>query len=104
MWRCRMSETTSDNGAEGVSPYGHPRSDDVIRRIRIPHLRQMKERGERWPMLTAYDQYSAAIFDEVGIPVLLVGDSAANNVYAYDTTLPVTVEELLPLVRAVTRS
>jgi 3-methyl-2-oxobutanoate hydroxymethyltransferase len=64
----------------------------------------MKERGERWPMLTAYEQYAAAVFDEVGIPVLLVGDSAANNVYGYDSTLPVTVDELLPLVRAVTRS
>jgi 3-methyl-2-oxobutanoate hydroxymethyltransferase len=64
----------------------------------------MKERGERWAMLTAYEQYAAAVFDEVGIPVLLVGDSAANNVYGYDTTLPVTVDELLPLVRAVTRS
>ena len=95
-----MSETP----AEGVSPYGSPRSDEVIRRIRIPHLQAKKDRGERWPMLTAYDQYAAAVFDEIGIPVLLVGDSAANNVYAYDTTLPVTVEELLPLVRAVTRS
>jgi 3-methyl-2-oxobutanoate hydroxymethyltransferase len=64
----------------------------------------MKERGERWAMLTAYEQYAAAVFDEIGIPVLLVGDSAANNVYGYDSTLPVTVDELLPLVRAVTRS
>jgi 3-methyl-2-oxobutanoate hydroxymethyltransferase len=48
--------------------------------------------------------HSASIFDEVGIPVLLVGDSAANNVFGFDTTLPVTVEELLPLVRAVVRS
>jgi 3-methyl-2-oxobutanoate hydroxymethyltransferase len=72
--------------------------------VRIHHLRAMKERGERWAMLTAYEQYAAAVFDEVGIPVLLVGDSAANNVYGYDTTLPVTVDELLPLVRAVTRS
>jgi 3-methyl-2-oxobutanoate hydroxymethyltransferase len=55
-------------------------------------------------MLTAYEQYAAAVFDEVGIPVLLVGDSAANNVFGYDTTLPVTVDELIPLVRAVTRS
>jgi 3-methyl-2-oxobutanoate hydroxymethyltransferase len=74
------------------------------RRITIRDLQSAKDRGERWPMLTAYDQYAAAVFDEIGIPVLLVGDSAANNVYAYDTTLPVTVEELLPLVRAVTRS
>jgi 3-methyl-2-oxobutanoate hydroxymethyltransferase len=90
--------------AEGLSPYGSPRSGEVPRRVRIHHLQEMKERGERWAMLTAYDQYAAAVFDEVGIPVLLVGDSAANNVYGYDTTLPVTVEELLPLVRAVARS
>lgn len=94
----------TETAGEGVSPYGSPRSDEVIRRIRIPHLQARKERGEKWAMLTAYDQYAAAVFDEVGIPVLLVGDSAANNVYAYDTTLPVTVDELLPLVRAVTRS
>lgn len=72
-----------------------------IRRTRIHHLREMKERGERWPMLTAYDMYSAEIFDEAGIPVLLVGDSAANNVYGRDNTLPVTVDELMPLVKAV---
>jgi 3-methyl-2-oxobutanoate hydroxymethyltransferase len=90
--------------AEGLSPYGSPRSDEMLRRIRIHHLQAMKDRGERWAMLTAYEQYAAAVFDEVGIPVLLVGDSAANNVYGYDTTLPVTVDELLPLVRAVTRS
>ncbi len=72
-------------------------------RTRIHHLAQAKERGERFAMLTAYDQYTARIFDEAGIEVLLVGDSAANNVYGYDTTLPVTVDELLPLVRAVTR-
>jgi 3-methyl-2-oxobutanoate hydroxymethyltransferase len=64
----------------------------------------MKERGEKWAMLTAYDMHSAAIFDEVGIPALLVGDSAANNVFGFDTTLPVTVDELMPLVRAVVRS
>lgn len=55
-------------------------------------------------MLTAYDTYAAEIFDEAGIPVLLVGDSAANNVYGYDSTLPITVDELLPLVRAVVRA
>jgi 3-methyl-2-oxobutanoate hydroxymethyltransferase len=63
----------------------------------------MKERGERFAMLTSYDQLTAQIFDEAGIPVLLVGDSAANNVLGYETTLPVTVDELLPLVRAVSR-
>src|SRR6476661_7757582 len=74
------------------------------RRVRIPHLREMKERGEKWAMLTAYDMYAAATFDEAGIPVLLVGDSASNNVYGNETSLPVTVDELIPLVRAVTRS
>jgi 3-methyl-2-oxobutanoate hydroxymethyltransferase len=74
------------------------------KRIRIPALHAMKERGERWPMLTAYDTYAAEIFDEAGIPVLLVGDSAGNNVYGYENTLPVTVDELLPLVKAVVRS
>jgi 3-methyl-2-oxobutanoate hydroxymethyltransferase len=64
----------------------------------------MKQRGEKWAMLTAYDQYAAQIFDEAGIPVLLVGDSASNNVFGNETSLPVTVDELLPLVRAVTRS
>jgi 3-methyl-2-oxobutanoate hydroxymethyltransferase len=55
-------------------------------------------------MLTSYDQYTAGIFDTAGIPVLLVGDSAANNVFGYETTIPVTVEDLLPLVRAVVRA
>jgi len=82
------------------SPY---RSVERPKRIRIPHLHALKERGERWAMLTAYDAYTAEIFDEAGIPVLLVGDSAANNVYGYENTLPVTVEELLPLVKAVSR-
>jgi 3-methyl-2-oxobutanoate hydroxymethyltransferase len=54
-------------------------------------------------MLTAYDYSTARVFDEAGIPVLLVGDSAANVIYGYDTTLPVTVDELLPLVRGVVR-
>jgi 3-methyl-2-oxobutanoate hydroxymethyltransferase len=99
-------KTVSESSAEVTPPYrsgpataasGRPR------RTRIHHLRELKERGERWPMLTAYDMYSAEIFDEAGIPVLLVGDSAANNVYGYGNTLPVTVDELLPLVKAVVR-
>ncbi|MGZ0146992.1 3-methyl-2-oxobutanoate hydroxymethyltransferase [Kribbella sp. WER1] len=65
------------------------------------HLRDFKSRGEKWAMLTAYDQYTAEIFDQAGIPVLLVGDSAANNVFGYSSTLPVTVDELIPLARAV---
>ena len=74
------------------------------KRVRTVTLHYMKQRGERWAMLTAYDQYTAQVFDEAGIPVLLVGDSAANNVYGYDSSLPVTVDELIPLARAVTSS
>jgi len=54
-------------------------------------------------MITAYDALTARVFDEAGIPVILVGDSAAMVVYGYDSTIPVTVDELLPLVRGVTR-
>jgi len=97
----------SESG-ETTAPYGEgpaaATQGKPIRRIRTHHLREMKERGERWAMLTAYEQYAAQTFDEAGIPVLLVGDSASNNVYGNDTSLPVTVDELLPLVRAVTRS
>jgi len=74
------------------------------RRIRIPDFATAKRNHQRWAMLTSYDQYTAALFDEAGVWSLLVGDSAANNVYGYDSTLPVTVDELLPLVRAVVRS
>jgi 3-methyl-2-oxobutanoate hydroxymethyltransferase len=80
------------------SPY---RTAERPKRVRIPHLHALKQRGERWAMLTAYDAYTAEIFDEAGIPVLLVGDSAANNVYGYESTLRITVDELIPLTRAV---
>jgi 3-methyl-2-oxobutanoate hydroxymethyltransferase len=86
--------------AEVSSLYGGP----PTRRVRTRDLLSAKERGERWAMLTSYDQYTAGIFDAAGIPVLLVGDSAANNVYGYETTVPITIEELLPLVRAVVRA
>lgn len=73
-------------------------------RVRIHHLQQAKERGEKWAMLTAYDTYSAAIFEEAGIPVMLVGDSAGNVVLGHSSTVPVTVEDMLLLTKAVTRS
>lgn len=75
-----------------------------IKRIRTHHLQAMKQRGERWAMLTAYEQYAAQTFDEAGVEVLLVGDSASNNVFGNETSLPVTVDELIPLTRAVSRS
>ena len=73
-------------------------------RVRIHHLQQAKARGEKWAMLTAYDTYSAAIFEEAGIPVMLVGDSAANVVLGHSSTVPVTVDDMLLMVKAVTRS
>jgi 3-methyl-2-oxobutanoate hydroxymethyltransferase len=74
------------------------------RRITIRDLQKAKEQRERWPMLTAYDALTASIFDEAGVPVLLVGDSAANVVFGYSSTIPVTMDEMVPLVGAVTRS
>lgn len=89
---------------EHTSPYDTTTQAKLATRLRIPQLKQMKVEGRKWAMLTAYDMYSAAIFEDAGIPVLLVGDSASNNVFGNDSTLAVTVDELLPLVRAVTRS
>ncbi|HEV7650717.1 MAG TPA: 3-methyl-2-oxobutanoate hydroxymethyltransferase [Actinophytocola sp.] len=103
--------TSADSPAAGqhgevAAPYGTGpgAAPKPAKRVRIHHLRELKERGEPWPMLTAYDMYTAELFDEAGIPVLLVGDSASNNVYGYESSLPVTVDEMVPLVRAVTRS
>ncbi|HEX3712676.1 MAG TPA: 3-methyl-2-oxobutanoate hydroxymethyltransferase, partial [Trebonia sp.] len=72
-------------------------------RVTVRDIAAAKERGEKWPMLTAYDALTAGIFDEAGIPVLLVGDSAGNVVFGYDTTIPVTVDDLIPLTSAVVR-
>jgi len=73
------------------------------RRITIVDLAEAKERGEKWAMLTSYESMTAEIFDEAGIPVLLVGDSAGNNFLGEENTIPVTVDELIPLARAVVR-
>lgn len=93
----------ADATPEETAPYGSgpaaPR-----KRIRTHTLQQLKQQGQKWTMLTAYDQYTAATFDEAGVEVLLVGDSASNNVFGNETSLPVTVDELIPLVRAVSRS
>ena len=72
-------------------------------KTRTHHLAKWKAEGHKWAMLTAYDYSTARIFDEAEIPVLLVGDSAANVVYGYDTTVPITADELIPLVRGVVR-
>lgn len=108
------TSTPASGAAELPAPYGlgataHSRSTSdtgskPAGRIRTHYLQQAKDNSERFAMLTAYDQYTAEIFDEAGIEVLLVGDSASNNVFGNETSLPVTVDELLPLCRAVSRS
>ena len=84
-------------------PYGSTSSDPSLKRVRIRHFRRAKEQGIKITGLTSYDFLSASIFDEAGIDFLLVGDSAGNTVFGYDTTIPVTVDELIPLTRAVVR-
>ena len=73
------------------------------RRITTTDLLSAKHSGEKWPMITCYDALTAGLFDEAGFPVLLVGDSAAMVVYGFDSTIPVTVSDLIPLVAAVER-
>ncbi|MGJ9423645.1 3-methyl-2-oxobutanoate hydroxymethyltransferase [Aeromicrobium sp. CF3.5] len=96
----------ADATPEETAPYGAgpSASKSARKRIRTHHLQQMKADGQKWTMLTAYDQYAAATFDEAGVEVLLVGDSASNNVFGNATSLPVTVDQLIPLVRAVASS
>jgi 3-methyl-2-oxobutanoate hydroxymethyltransferase len=93
-----MSEQTVYGAHSSESNNPAPRT-----KTRIHHLQKMKAEGHKWAMLTAYDYSTARVFDDAGIPVLLVGDSAANVVYGYDTTVPVSVDELIPLVRGVVR-
>ncbi len=86
-----MSEPT----AEAVAAQAN------LKRVRTRHFQSAKENGIKITGLTSYDQLSATIFDRAGIDFLLVGDSAGNNVLGFETTLPVTVDELIPLTRAV---
>ena len=96
-----MTASTSHVGAPGQTAalYG----GTAGRRVTVRDIAAAKARGEKWPMLTAYDALTARVFDEAGIPVLLVGDSAAMVVYGYDSTIPVTVDDLIPLTAAVVR-
>jgi 3-methyl-2-oxobutanoate hydroxymethyltransferase len=79
-------------------------SPEVRRRTTIHDLAALRERGERFVMLTAYDANAAAILDELGVPVLLVGDSLGMVVLGHDTTLPVTLDDMLHHARAVMRA
>ncbi|WP_344250409.1 3-methyl-2-oxobutanoate hydroxymethyltransferase [Isoptericola hypogeus] len=90
------STPTSGDGAAHDAP-----AETRRRRYRVHHLARAKESGERITMLTAYDAMSAAIFDAAGIDLLLVGDSIGNTMHGHTTTLPVTVDDMIPAARAV---
>ncbi|MBA9006735.1 MULTISPECIES: 3-methyl-2-oxobutanoate hydroxymethyltransferase [Thermomonospora] len=95
-----MSSAAPSTAPDANALYGGKAGD---RRVTVRDIAAAKRRGEKWPMLTAYDAMTARVFDEAGIPVLLVGDSAAMVVYGYDSTIPVTVDDLIPLTAAVVR-
>jgi len=97
--RASSSKSASTANAKPAPLYG----GRTGRRVTVRDIAAAKERGEKWPMLTAYDALTARVFDDAGIPVLLVGDSAAMVVYGHDSTIPVTVDELIPLTAAVVR-
>ncbi len=93
--------------SEEHAPYGsHPSETppQSLKRVRTRHFQAAKENGIKITGLTSYDYLTAGIFDRAGIDFLLVGDSAGNAVFGYDTTLPVTTDELIPLCRAVARA
>jgi 3-methyl-2-oxobutanoate hydroxymethyltransferase len=72
-----------------------------MKRFTIADLAAWKKAGKRWAMLTSYDSTTSSVFDEAGVPVLLVGDSAGNNFLGHENTIPVTVDEMVSLARAV---
>ncbi|GIG25706.1 3-methyl-2-oxobutanoate hydroxymethyltransferase [Cellulomonas denverensis] len=76
----------------------------TTRRVRVHHLAQAKQRGEKLTMLTAYDFAVARLFDEAGIDMLLVGDSIGNTMLGHESPIPVTVDEMIPPTRAVVRA
>ena len=80
-----------------------PPKDQQRKRVTLTKLAEMRALGEPIVMITAYDHPSALVVEQAGVDVVLVGDSAANNVLGYSDTVPVTVEELLMLTRAVRR-
>lgn len=89
---------------EQTAPYSAPTGDAPRlspRRVRTHHLQRFKDQGQRFAMLTAYDAMMAGVFDEAGIDVLLVGDSAANVMQGSSSTLSITVDELLVYARSV---
>ncbi|MCZ6614956.1 MAG: 3-methyl-2-oxobutanoate hydroxymethyltransferase [Chloroflexi bacterium] len=75
----------------------------MVKRVTVPNIQEMKRNGERIPVITAYDYPTARLVDEAGIPMILVGDSLGMTVLGYDSTLPVTMEDMLHHIKAVAR-
>jgi 3-methyl-2-oxobutanoate hydroxymethyltransferase len=73
------------------------------KKVRIHHLKEMKARGEKITMLTAYDYPTARAFNAAGVDMLLVGDSLGDNMLGYDSTVPLTLDEMIPFARAVAK-
>src|SRR5918997_6871418 len=84
-----------------MSAHTVPDAAGAPKRVRVHHLADAKARGEKITMLTAYDAVVAQIFDAAGIDMLLVGDSIGNTMHGHSTTLPVTVDDMIPAARAV---
>ena len=76
----------------------------MFKRISVSDLVSYKQQNKKWLMLTSYDSLTSSLFDELEIPVVLVGDSSAQLVFGHDSTVPVTMEEMLPIVGGVTRA
>lgn len=76
----------------------------VLRAVTTLRLTEMKQRGEKIAMLTAYDYSMARILDSAGIDVILVGDSAANVMAGYETTVPITLDNMIYHAKSVTRA
>ena len=72
-------------------------------RVTIRDLRRMKRNGEKIPMITAYDYTSAQLVEQAGIPLVLVGDSLGQVVLGYDSTVPVTMDEMVHHIKTVVR-
>ena len=76
----------------------------MFKRISVSDLVSYRQQNKKWLMLTSYDSLTSSLFDELEIPVVLVGDSSAQLVFGHDSTVPVTMEEMLPIVGGVTRA
>ncbi|WHS49743.1 3-methyl-2-oxobutanoate hydroxymethyltransferase [Rothia sp. SD9660Na] len=100
-----VNEETAPYGSSAPTPANTTQEGEAsvlsVKKVRTVHLQQAKDAGEKFAMLTSYDALTATIFDRAGIELLLIGDSAGNNVLGHESTLTITVDEMLPLVKAV---